>query len=206
MLLSNLMSKLSDAIHEIFTLAVKHLKQILMLFFFHLVFAPDIINFTVDVFKLVLLTGEFLLQVKLCLFLGFDFLLNSSLDTLSVLNLSLLLQKLLFLLDSLLEGFITVKHFFFHILDLSQQLLLLTLFFLGDLFPGLELSKQLHLFLFSDLFLSFNLRSFFFELFANILLLLFKVVFKLFHFVWINIMFNLSDSLSTTTALNSRTT
>ena len=95
MLLSDLTCEFSDTVHEILTLTVEHLEQILMLLFFHLVLAPNIINLTVDVLKLILLTGELLLQVKLCLFLGLHFLLDSSLDTLSFLNLSPSLNMLL---------------------------------------------------------------------------------------------------------------
>ena len=107
MLEADLSSELSDTIHEVFSLTMDDLSDVVELVLGHAEASLDTLRLILDFFELLLLRGEILSQLQLHSLLRLQILLHGELGTSTLLQLRLGLEELLLLLHSALHLFIT---------------------------------------------------------------------------------------------------
>ena len=113
--------KLPDAVHEILTLTMNHLRNVIELILGHPESCLDALRLLVNLLKLLLLGREIFSKLETHILLGLEVLLHGKLLTAALLELSLTFQKLLLLLHRLFHFFVTAEKLFLHILDLLEQ-------------------------------------------------------------------------------------
>jgi len=181
----NLTSQLSDTLHQVFSLVVNNVSDIVELALGLLVLGPHFVNVLILLLKLLLLGRELLSQVDLHFLLRGNFLLEHELLSTAIFKFSLRLEKLLLLLHCLVHGFVSLKELLLHVLDSLQQLLLLGLLLLVVLLLGIKLFQQAGSLLLSDLSLRANHRSLLLKLLPDLLLFLLELLFQLLHLLFI---------------------
>ena len=186
MLQADLSRQLSDAIHEVLPLTMDNLSDVVELVLCHSVTSLDSLGLLIDLLKLFLLRGEILLQLHFHVLLRGQVLFHRELLAAAFLKLGFRLEELLLLLHSLLHLFISSQKLLLHILDLLEKLLLLGFRLLLGLLLYLKVGKEFLTFFLCDGGLSFQLLSFFLELFADSLLVLFKSLLHLSHFLFVH--------------------
>ena len=186
MLEADFTGQLSDAIHEVLSLAMYNLSDVVQLILGHCVARLHPLRLIVDFLKFFLLWREVLPQLHLHVLLCRQILLHSQLLSAALFEFSLWLEEFLLLLHSPLHLFVTSQKFLLHVLHFLQQLLLLRFWLLLGFLLDFKIGEKFLALFFCDRCLSLQLCSFFFELFADRFLVLLEGVLHLGHLLLVD--------------------
>jgi len=163
--------KFADSVHEVLSLSVDLLLQVVQLVASLDHFARELLCQLLFILKFILLRGVSLFNIEPLLILSFKLLLQPHLHDPLLLELTLGLHEILLLLECLLHGLITVQELLLHVLDLLEQLLLLALLLIRPLLLVLELLQQVVLLFLRHLVLLLDLQALLLELLLDLELL-----------------------------------
>ena len=169
---ANFPSQLSDAVHQVFSLAMNLRLQVIQLLSLLLHLDAKLLSKPLFILKLIMLRCVSLLDIKSFLIFGLELLRESHLQYPLLLELGLGLHEVLLLLERLLHGLVAVQYLLLHVLDLLEQLLLLRLLLARPLLLLLKLIEDSQLLALRHLRLLLNSHSLLLELLLDLKLLI----------------------------------
>lgn len=169
---SDLSGQLADTVHQVLTLSVDHLSDVIKVRLRVLVLPLHLINLLLLNIKFVLLARKVLMQVDLHILFGLKLLLKHQLLSAALFDLCLRFHELLLLLHGLLHDLSALEKLALHVVNFLQEFLLLRLFLLLLFVFFVELGDYARSFFLGDLLLGQDAGLLLFELLGHLFLLL----------------------------------